>query len=59
MDGYTESWVGLVFLDAAYWKLNQKEEEEVLERADQQAKWAESLWKGRYRSSQRRCLRSS
>ena len=38
LDGDMESWVGLVLLDAAYWRLQQKEEEEVLERAERQVK---------------------
>ena len=48
LDGDMESWVGLVFLDAAYWRLQQKYKEEVLARAERQEKWVESLRKGRY-----------
>ena len=58
LDGDMESWVGLVLLDAAYWRLQQKEEEEVLERAERQVKYFESIQKGRYHSSQRRYLHS-
>ena len=52
-----ESCVGMVFLESAYWRLQKKEEEEVLEQLERQAEWVESLRKGRYRSSQHRCLR--
>ena len=46
--GDMESWVGMVLLDAAYWRLHQQEEEEVLVWGKQQVKWVEILRKGRY-----------
>ena len=52
LDGDMESWVGLVFLDATYWRFQQKEEEELLARYERQGKWFESLWKGGYLQSQ-------
>ena len=58
LDGDMESWVGLVLLDSAYWRLQQQDEEEVLAWVERRAKWVESLRKGRYIRSQRRCLRS-
>ena len=58
LDGNMESWVWLVFLDATYFRLQQKEEEEVFVQVESQEKQVESIWKGRYSSSQRKFLRS-
>ena len=43
LDGYMESWVGLVFIYAAYWRLQQNYEEYVLAHAERQAKLVESI----------------
>ena len=38
LDGNMESWVWLVFLDATYFRLQQKEEEEVFVQVESQEK---------------------
>ena len=52
LDGDMESWVELVFLDAAYWILKQQEEEKVLAWGERQGEWVKGLREGRYLQSQ-------